>query len=153
MINHLSYAYDIRENGAHRYKPVGFPVSDQLRVLVVDDQEPTRQGLKALLGFAEDIEVVQEACNGWEAVHVVAEEQPDVVLMDVRMPLMNGLDATRQIKERWPQVKVIVMTLYPAHKAEALEAGADRVLLKGTDYGSLEDLIREVASGDVHITG
>ena len=129
------------------------PVSDQLRVLVVDDQEPTRQGLKALLGFAEDIKVIQEACNGWEALHMVAEEQPDVVLMDVRMPLMNGLDATRQIKARWPQVKVIVMTLYPAHEAEALEAGADYVLLKGSDYGSLEDLIREVASRDLQNTG
>ena len=153
MINHLSCTYDFRENGPDRSKPLGSPVNEKLRVLVVDDQEPTRQGLIALLGFAEDIEVVQEACNGWEAVHVVAEKQPDVVLMDVRMPIMNGLEATHQIKERWPQVKVIVMTLYPAHVAEALEAGADYVLLKGTDYGSLEDLIREVASGDVQETG
>lgn len=149
MINHLSCTYDIRENGPDRSKPVGSPVSEKLRVVVVDDQEPTRQGLKALLGFAKDIEVTQEACDGREALNIVAEEQPDVVLMDVRMPLMNGLDATRQIKARWPQVKVIVMTLYPAHEAEAREAGADYVLLKGSDYGSLEDLIREVTSRDL----
>ena len=153
MINPLSCIYDVRENGPDRSKPVGSPVSEKLRILIADDQEPTRQGLIALLGFAEDIEVVQEACNGWEALHMVAEEQPDVVLMDVRMPIKNGLDATRQIKARWPQVKVIVMTLYPAHEAEALEAGADYVLLKGNDYGSLEDVIREVASYDEEKTG
>lgn len=129
------------------------PVSEKLRVLVADDQEPTRQGLIALLGFAEDIEVIQEACNGWEAVHIVAEEQPDVVLMDVRMPIMNGLEATRQIKARWPQVKVIVFTIYASHVEEALAAGADHVLLKGTDYGSLDDVIRKVASYDEHKTG
>ena len=153
MINPLSCIYDVRENGPDRSKPVGSPVSEKLRVLVVDDQEPTRQGLKALLGFVEDIEVVQGACNGWEALHMVAEEQPDVVLMDVRMPIMDGLDATRQIKARWPQVKVIVMTMYASHQEEALAAGADGVVLKGTDYGSLEDVIRKVASYDEQITG
>ena len=128
-------------------------MSDKLRIVVVDDQEPTRQGLKALLGFAEDMVVIQEACDGREALRIVAEEQPDVVLMDVRMPIMDGLQATRQIKERWPPVKVIVMTLYPTHKAQAREAGADHVLIKGSDYGSLEDVIREVASHDVQKLG
>ena len=153
MINPLSCTYDIRENGPDRSKPVASPVSEKLRVVVVDDQEPTRQGLKALLGFAEDIEVIQEACDGREAMHIVAEEQPDVVLMDVRMPILDGLAATRQIKERWPQVKVIVLTMYASHQEEALAAGADGVVLKGTDYGSLEDVIRKVASYDEQKTG
>jgi DNA-binding NarL/FixJ family response regulator len=123
-------------------------VNKKLRVLVVDDQEPTRQGVAALLELTADIEVINQASNGWEAVHIVAEEGPDVVLMDVRMPIMDGLEATRQIKERWPQVKVIIATMYPSHKEDALAAGADRVLLKGSMRANLEDVIREVASSD-----
>ena len=119
-----------------------------LRVLVVDDDESHRRGLMALLEFAEGIEVTCEASNGCEALSIVAAEQPDVVLMDVRMPIMDGLEATRQIKERWPQVKVIVATMYPSHKEDALAAGADRVLLKGSMRANLEDVIREVASSD-----
>ena len=125
-------------------------MNKMLRVLVVDDQESTRRGLAALLEFAEDIEVVNEASNGWEALHIVADVLPDVVLMDVRMPIMDGLGATRQIKQRWPQVKVIVVTMYPSHKAEALAAGADRVLQKGSMHASLEDVILEVAASDEH---
>ena len=87
-------------------------MNKKLRVLVVDDQEPTRQGVAALLELTADIEVINQASNGWDAVHIVAEEGPDVVLMDVRMPIMDGLEATRQITERWPQVKVIVATMY-----------------------------------------
>lgn len=119
-----------------------------LRVLVVDDQESTRRGFTALLEFAEDIEVVNEASNGWEALHIVADVLPNVVLMDVRMPIVDGLQATRQIKERWPQVKVIIATMYPTHKADALDAGADRFLLKGKMHTNLEDIIREVAYSD-----
>ena len=85
-------------------KPVLRQVNKTWRVLVVDDQAPTRQGITALLELAPDMEVTHEASDGSEAVQLVAEEQPDVVLMDVRMPVMDGLEATRQIKDRWPQV-------------------------------------------------
>ena len=118
----------------------------KLRVLVVDDQESARQGVTALLEFAADIEVSHQACNGYEALRIVAREQPDVVLMDVRMPTMSGLEAMRRIKKRWPQVKVIVMTMYPSYKVEALAAGADGFLLKGSRSLSFADAIREVAS-------
>ena len=117
-----------------------------IRVLVVDDDESHRQGVKALLEFAEGIEVTHEAPNGREALRIVEEEQPDVVLMDVRMPIMNGLEATRQIKRRWPRVKVIVLTMYPAYEAQAMAAGADWFLRKENVSGSLEDIIRAVAS-------
>jgi DNA-binding NarL/FixJ family response regulator len=120
-------------------------VSKRARVLVVDDQALNRQGIMALLELAADIQVTHEACNGQQAVQFVAEEQPDVVLMDVRMPIMDGLEATRQIKDRWPQVKVIVLTMYPAHEAEATAAGADRFLLKGVATGSLPEVIRSLA--------
>ena len=114
------------------------------RVLVVDDQELNRQGVTALLELAADIEVSHEASNGQEAVQLVAKYPPDVVLMDVRMPVMDGLEATRQIKERWPQVKVIVLTMYPAHEAEAAAVGVDRFLLKGVATSSLPEVIRSL---------
>ena len=119
-------------------------MNTKLRVLVVDNQEPIRRGITALLELTPDIEVCHEASNGWEAVQFVAEEQPDVVLMDVRMPVMDGLEATRQIKDRWPQIKVVVLTLYGSHRDEALAAGADRFLLKGDMSSSLTEVIRSL---------
>ena len=77
------------------------------------------------------IEIVGEAADGREAVRLVEQCQPDVVLMDLRMPVIDGLEATRTIKGRWPQVKVIVLTMYPSHQPEALAAGADVFLVKG----------------------
>ena len=121
-------------------------MNSKLRVLVVDDQESHRRGVMALLEFAADIEVTHEAANGREALRIVEQGQPDVVLMDVRMPIMSGLEATRQIKKRWPQVKVIVLSMYRSYEAQAMAAGADWFLLKGTVGGSLEDIIRGVAS-------
>jgi DNA-binding NarL/FixJ family response regulator len=100
----------------------------------------------AVLELEPDIEVTREASNGQEAVQIVADEQPDVVLMDVRMPVMDGLEATRCIKDGWPQVKVIVLTMYPSNEAEALAAGADRFLVKGTSNSSLAEVIRSLAS-------
>ena len=72
----------------------------------------------------------------------VADEQPDVVLMDVRMPVMDGIEATRRIKESWPQVKVLVLSMYAEHREEALEAGADHFMVKGRMFQLLEDTIR-----------
>ena len=121
-------------------------MNKKLRVLVVDDQASNRQGMMALFEFEPDIEVIQEASNGLEAVQLVADEQFDVVLMDVRMPVMDGVEATRQIKERWPQTKIIVLTMYPSNEAEALAAGADRFLVKGFTGESLPEIIRSLAS-------
>ncbi|MHB0857554.1 MAG: response regulator [Anaerolineae bacterium] len=106
-------------------------VSQQRRVLVADDQRPTRRGLRALLTLMPDVEWVGEAANGKEAVTFVAEQRPDVVLMDVRMPVMDGLEATRRIKGQQPEVRVVVLTLYAEYRAEAFAAGADVFLVKG----------------------
>ena len=120
-------------------------MAEKIMVLVVDDEESVRAGTEALLGFASDIDVIREACNGQQAVQLVAEWKPDVVLMDVRMPVMDGLEATRRIKERWPQVKVIVLTMHASHRKDALEAGAERFLLKGRMSEMLEAAIRGLA--------
>jgi DNA-binding NarL/FixJ family response regulator len=87
--------------------------------------------MKALLATWPGADDVREAANGREAVRLVEESQPDVVLMDVRMPVMDGLEATRIIKARWPQVKVIVQSMYADYMAEALAAGADAYMSKG----------------------
>jgi DNA-binding NarL/FixJ family response regulator len=77
------------------------------------------------------VEVVGEAINGWEAVQLVEACRPDVVLMDARMPVMDGPEATRLVKGKWPEVRVVVLTMYSVYRADALAAGADYFLLKG----------------------
>lgn len=102
-----------------------------IRVLIADDYARSRSGLRALLATCPEVEVVGEAVNGQEAIHQVAECHPDVVLMDARMPMMDGMEATRQIKRRWPKVKVVIFTIYTRYRTEALAAGADAFLIKG----------------------
>jgi DNA-binding NarL/FixJ family response regulator len=102
----------------------------QVKVLIADDRPTTRQGLRALLALLPQVEVIGEAANGGESVGLVAEHRPDVVLMDMQMPVMDGLEATRRIKKQWPEVKVIALTMYARYQAEALAAGADTFLLK-----------------------
>lgn len=116
-------------------------MDEHIRILIVDDQQPTRHGLKALLSFAAQIEIIGEASNGHEAVQLAGQEHPDVVLMDLHMPLMDGLQATRLIKSRWPEIQVIALTIYPAYRAEALQAGADAFLIKGCPAETLEATI------------
>ena len=113
----------------------------QIDVLIVDDQVTTRRGLKALLRFASFIGMIWEAREGEAAMKVVSEVRPDVVLMDIQMPVMNGLEATRRIKENWPEVKVIILTMYPYYEKQALAAGADCFLVKGDKTQSIQDVI------------
>jgi DNA-binding NarL/FixJ family response regulator len=111
------------------------------RILIADDQRPTRKGLHALLSFWPQAQVVGEAVDGQDAVNLVAERQPDVVLMDIRMPVMDGLEATRRIKSQTPGVRVVMLTLHAEYEAEALAAGADAFLVKGGSSESLWNAI------------
>ena len=109
------------------------------RVLICDDEPRARQALKALLLTREvtcrdessSIDVAGEARDGYEAVQLVETVLPEVVVIDACMPGMDGLEATRFIKKNWPQVRVIVLTMYPDQRVAALDAGADAFLLKG----------------------
>jgi len=117
-------------------------IDDQrIRVLIVDDQRPARQGLNALLATCPEIKVIGEATNGQEALRLVAEYRPDVVLMDVRMPVMDGITATWMIKHQWPTIRVLVLTLYGTHRVEALQARADAFIIKGSPPDELVEAI------------
>jgi len=125
-------------------------VSERIRVLVVDDDALVRAGLTMLLAGAGDIEIVGEAADGSEAERAVAEHQPRVVLMDIRMPGMDGLAATEILRGRDYPPEVIVLTTFDAddHVLRALRAGASGFLLKDTPPADIVHAIRAVASGE-----
>jgi DNA-binding NarL/FixJ family response regulator len=120
-----------------------------IRVLIADDQSLVRAGFRLVLENHDDIEVVGEASNGEEAVHSAGRLEPDVVLMDIRMPALDGIAATREITARHP-AKVLVLTTYDLDEYvyDALQAGASGFLLKDTPPAQLADGIRAVASGE-----
>jgi YesN/AraC family two-component response regulator len=122
----------------------GVMMVEPIRVLIVDDQPRARKSLKALLSTWPRASEMHEASNGRDAVQIVRELQPDVVLMDVRMPELDGLKATLQIKAQWPQVRVIVLSMYLEYRDEALAAGADAFVGKGADPNKLLDLLSTV---------
>ncbi len=103
----------------------------QIRILIVDSQSRTRQSLRALLATWPEMGELQEARSGAEAVQSIESFCPDLVLMGVRLPDLDGLEATRQIKKRWAHVKIIVLSSYADYEADALAAGADAFVHKG----------------------
>jgi NarL family two-component system response regulator LiaR len=120
-----------------------------IRVLICDDQAIVCEGLQAILSTAPDIEVVGTAHDGAQAVEMVARAQPDVVLMDLKMPVMNGVQATRLIRERHPDVRVLVLTTYDADEwvFDAVRSGASGYLLKDAPREKLIEAIRDTAAG------
>ncbi|MGK5548599.1 response regulator [Streptomyces sp. URMC 127] len=121
-----------------------------IRVMIVDDQMMVREGFSVLLNAMPDIEVVGEAVDGREAVEKVAALRPDVVLMDIRMPVLNGLEATREIVAADADAKVLVLTTFDLDEYvyQALRAGASGFLLKDASARQLADGVRVVAAGE-----
>src|SRR3712207_7333914 len=121
-----------------------------IRVLVADDQSMVRAGFRMLLGGEPDIEVVAEASNGAEAVHQAARFTPSVVLMDIRMPELDGLEATRRIVAADPAARVLILTTFDLDEYvyEALRAGASGFVLKDDPPEQLIAAVRTVAAGD-----
>ena len=127
-------------SSTRRSRPCG-----QIRLIVADDRERARRALCALLDTCPDLVVVGAAAGGAEVIELVAREQPDVVLMDLRMPVLDGVQATIRIKQSWPRVRVLVLSLAVEARDEALAAGADAFVAKGDPENVLLETIRKLA--------
>jgi two-component system nitrate/nitrite response regulator NarL len=126
---------------------------DPIRVLIVDDHHLFRRGVSALLAEREDIEVAGEATNGREAIERARELMPDVILMDIKMPELDGLAAARQLKAEMPYVRIIMLTVSETDEDlfEAIKAGASGYLLKNVDPDQLIASVQQVQRGEVPI--
>lgn len=124
-----------------------------VRVLICDDQAVVCEGLEMILDADPDIEVVGLAYDGSEALELLASTRPDLVLMDLKMPVMNGIHATREIKKRNADIKVLVLTTFGEDEwvFDAVRSGADGYLLKGTPRDKLVSAVKGTAAGEAHI--
>ncbi len=125
-----------------------------MRVLLAEDHTIVRQGIAALLGTESDIEVVGEASNGLEAIELAKKLGPDVILMDIGMPQLNGLETTREIKRRFPSMKILVLTMYDNEEwiFQILKAGASGYLIKDSAMNDLTSALRAVYQGDSYLS-
>ena len=121
-----------------------------IRILIVDDHEPFRKGLYILLGSLPGIEVVGEAANGEEAIQLTEKLQPDIILMDIQMPGVNGIEATRVIHQTSPHIGIIVLTMFEDDDSvfASMRAGARGYLLKGADQSEISRAILSVNKGE-----
>jgi DNA-binding NarL/FixJ family response regulator len=126
---------------------------NKLRILLAEDHETIRDGLKLLLNSQSDMEVVGEADNGRAALHLAEQFLPDVVVMDISMPELNGLQATKKLKEKCPRVKVLILTRHaePVYLQELLQAGASGYVLKQSKSEELIRAILAVAAGQTYL--
>ena len=124
-----------------------------INILLADDQTLVRQGIRVLLEIEPDIRVIGEASNGFEAIEQVDRLHPDVVLMDVRMPQMDGVEATRLLAERYPEMGVIILTTFEDDEIvfEGIKAGARGYLLKDISSEEMADAVRKVSAGEALI--
>ncbi len=124
-----------------------------IKLLIADDQELIRQSLQIILGTAPDFEVLDAVSNGQEVIRSIRKEKPDVILMDIRMPKMDGVACTQIIKENYPQIKIIILTTFDddEYVFDALKYGASGYLLKGISTNELTEAIRKVHKGSAMI--
>ena len=125
----------------------------KIRIIVADDHTIVREGVRLLLDAQMDMEVVGEAADGQQALTQVRKLKPDIVLIDISMPILNGLEATRAIKREYPQIHVIVLTMYESDEYffQVLDAGASGYVLKKAASADLAAAIRAVHAGDVFL--
>ena len=128
-------------------------MEERIRVFIVDDHEMVRVGLRRMLEMEDDLEVVGEAGSADEALGLVEVLSPNVILMDIKMPNVNGIDATRHLKSRGIQGEIIVLSLYEEYLAQAIEAGATGYLVKDVKREELVDAIRRAAQGNLVLGG
>jgi len=126
----------------------------RIRILLVDDHALVRQGFKMILGAQADMEIVGEAGNGREAVELAQQLRPDIVVMDVAMPELNGIEATRRLMTSMPHTRVVALSMHKdsVYVRETLRAGARGYLLKDSPAGDLVTAVRSVASGESYLS-
>ena len=126
-------------------------MSEKIKVMLVDDEQLIRSGLKIMLETYPDIEVIHQAGNGREAFECCKIEVPDIVLMDIRMPVSTGIEGTKLIKEAYPEVKIVMVTTFQdtEYIVEAMQYGASGYLLKDSSYEAIYDGIKVALSGKV----
>lgn len=126
---------------------------NHIRVLLVEDHHLVRAGFKALLSRLNEVEVVAEASDGRQALELITEIHPDVVLMDISMPRLNGVEATQRIVREYPQVRVIMLSMYTSEEyvLQSLTAGASGYLLKDSEPSEFEQAIQSVANGETYL--
>lgn len=122
-------------------------MNQQVKVLLGDDNPFSRNGLRALLETCPYLDVIGIAQDGAHALALVQDHAPDVVLLDIKMPRINGLQATRRIKKRWPDVRVVLISMYNGYQSSAMEAGADFFFLKGAPSSELMEAILGPGNG------
>lgn len=122
-----------------------------IKVMIADDQDIVREGLKMILSLHEEIEIVGEASNGKELLTMIEQTPPEVVLMDIRMPVMDGIEATKHIKEKYPCIKIVILTTFNEDQYifEGLQYGANGYLLKDSGSKDLLEAIKSAVRGDI----
>ncbi len=128
--------------------------ANKIRILIADDHKMVRDGLAALLGMKRDLEVIGAVGNGQEAVEKALALKPNVVIMDLMMPIMDGVEATREIRKAAPTVQILVLTTFGTSDgiAHAIQAGALGAMMKSADHEELAEAIRKVAGGEQAIS-
>ncbi|WP_026906702.1 response regulator transcription factor [Paucisalibacillus globulus] len=122
-----------------------------MKLLIVDDDELVCQSLQLLLGKEDDLEVIHTALNGKIAIELCYNEQPDIILMDIQMPIMDGIESTKRIKEQWPHIQIMMLTTFQDERniRLALKAGAEGYLLKSATIENMAQQIRALKTGSI----
>jgi len=119
-----------------------------VKIMVVEDNSRARSALAAYLSLQVGIRITAEASNGLEAIGKVKTCPPDIILMDMQMPVMDGVEATKIIKKNWPHIKIVALTMYANYELEALSAGADAFLVKGCSVSEMISAIGAMSRSD-----
>lgn len=125
------------------------------RIVLADDHELVRDGIKSLLENEEDFKVVAEASDGKEALKMIAQDQPDLLIVDIRMPLMNGIEVVKNLTMNFPKVKKLVLSMHDSEEyvVESIESGADGYLLKGSNKAEFLKALHAIAAGGKYFSG